>query len=763
MAVCILIFLLIRNELSYDKFHEKSDQIYRIVYESEYSGKPFHMAPTMLPLAPAVKNDFAEISHVARISLKSSMLLRFGDQAHYERMQYVDPDIFDIFTIPFVIGNPQTALDDPYTIVLTEKTANKYFGDEDPLGKIITIQNNQDYKVTGVLKDYPKNSHIRITALASFSSLNNTERVKSNDWTHFYNDYTYLLLPDNYNPADLENKFPAFLEKYTSSDDSEGSKLHLQALKDIHFSTINYDYARTNEKKYLYAFGVIGFFILFIACINFMNLATARSTRRAKEVGMRKVVGAQRFQLIKQFLAESILMSSLAIVVAVLLVKLILPEFSDFLRKDFAFHLFSDRLVMVGLASVAVVVGILSGFYPALFLSAFKPIKILQGVFKKSEGGFSFRRIFVVFQFAISIILIIATLVVYDQLNFMQQKELGFEKEQIIVISMNDSEIKKNHISFKTEILRNLSIVNMSFSSGSPACGHTNASGYYPEGFKKDEDVYMETIYADFDFIKTLGLKIVQGRGFLKEFSSDMRQAYIINETALKKIGWDYPIGKFLSTTDGDSASGQIVGVVEDFHYGSMRSKIAPIALTIDPSQYDFISVKIQSEDIAKTLSFIEETWKAFAPSFPFDYYFMDNQFDSFYRFEQRLGKIFTYCSLLAIFISCLGIFGLISFAVEQRTKEIGIRKVLGASIFSVVVILIKEFIKWVLIANVIAWPIAYFAMNQWLQQFAYRTSPGLSSFLISTIAAIVIAIVTVSWQAIKAAVANPVDALKYE
>lgn len=761
MTCFILIFLFVRNEISFDAFHENGDRIYRIHLERQHPDSSFFMAPTMLPLAPALLSEFPEISYAVRFSQKSTALFSVGETMHYERLLHVDSDVFNIFTFPLLKGDPDSALAEPFSIVISEKTAEKYFGREDPIGRVIQIDNNQNYKITGILKNLPANSHLRFEVLASFSSLNNTERIKGQYWTSFSNDYTYVLLPEEVSPRELETKFPAFLDRYLDEDVKGKYILHFQALKDIHFSSLNYDFARTYNRNYLYAFSAIGFFILLMACINFMNLTTSRSVGRAKEIGVRKVVGAQRGQLIKQFLVEAVILSLLALVGAVILVQSVLPEFGDFINRDISFHLFNDFVLMGSLLGIALFVGLLSGSYPALYLSAFRPVIVLKGTKEKSARNVSFRTVFVVAQFAISIVLIISTLTVYQQLKYLKSKDLGFDQEQIVVVPMQGSSIKENASAFKAEVLLNPRILSLTPSNGTPASGTSSASTYHAEGDPVDQEIYLKTIYTDYDFVNTFGLEIIAGRNFSRDFSTDYEQAFILNETAVKKLGWDSPIGKRLYTNPEEP--GYVIGVVKDFHYDSTQYEIEPMALNINPGEYKYISIKIRPDNVSETLMFLETKWEEVAPKYPFTYFFIDQEFETYYTFEQRLGSLFTYFAALAIFISCLGVIGLIAFTAEQSTKEIGVRKVLGASEWGIVLMLSKQFVKWVLIGNVIAWPVAYLLMNRWLQNFAYRTSLGLENFILSGFLAFIIAMLTISYRSVKAAMANPIDSLRYE
>ncbi len=761
MACCILILLFVRFELSFDHFHVNKDRIYRVLSELDLTQGAEIVPITALPLAPAIKNDLPDVMKVTRISDWGERLFKVGDKRLPEDLLCVDAEFFDIFTFPLLLGDPKTALMEPYSLVVTEEIAQKYFGENDPLGKFITIQNSQDYKITGVMQNVPGNSHLRFDALASFSSRANEDRVKGNYWGRFSNDYTYVLLPTGTKPKDLENKFPAFMAKYIPVEDDRYN-LHLQSLKDIHFSSWNYDIARRTNKDYLYAYSVIAFLILIIACINFMNLATARSSSRAKEVGIRKVVGAHRMQLIKQFFTESVLMALLSLMAAIGLAVLLLPKFNQFVRRELTLDVFSDFGLLFGLLAISLFVGFVSGSYPAIVLSAFKPAKVLKKAFEKKAKGLSFRTVSSVLQFSISMVLIFATAVVYSQIRFMKNKDPGFDAKQIIAIYLTSQPLREKSETFKSEILRHPSILSACASFGTPASGTGSGRSFIPEGYPEGESIHMETLFIDHDFIETYGLELVSGRNFSREFPTDIENAVILNETAVRKLGWDDPIGKRFSEEDS-GVGAKVIGVVKDFHYESILYEIAPMVLTLRPFQFYYISAKIRLEDVSQVLAFLEAKWKEFAPEYPFEYVFVDEEFDRYYNFERRQGQLFTYCSILAIFISCMGIFGLASFTAEKRTKEIGIRKVLGASVSGIVILLSKEFVKWVLVANIIGWPVAYFVMKRWLQSFAYRVNIGIWMFAFSAFLVLIIALLTVSYQSIKTALANPIDSLRYE
>ena len=761
LSCVLLILLFVRYELSYDSFNRNKDRIFRVVLDSIHDDGPFPMAPTMLPLAPALRRDFPEVEHATRISERNSILVRGGENRYYESLYFADPQIFFIFDLPLQQGNPASALSEPYSIVLTNVMAEKYFGRSDPVGKVLRINDLYDFTVTGVLAEIPQTFHLRIKMLASFDSLRNEEKDRWEDWDTFSNDYTYILLATGADPEELEKRLPAFQQKYAGADIAKKQRLWLQPLRDIHFSSLNYDDAVTYEKGPLYAFSAIALFIMILACVNFMNLATARSAGRAREVGMRKVVGARRTQLILQFMTESILIVFVAVVGAVGLVYLFLPRFGMFLNRQIAFDLLGNPGMIVMLLAIGLFTGFFAGSYPALMLSAFSPVRTLRSIRIQGNKRFSFRTIFVILQFAVSITLIIATLSVYQQLGYMKSKELGFSSSQVVVIPLQNSPLRKNPESFKNAILNNTDVLGVSCASGTPGSGSSHASNYVLDTPEGEKEIYIQTIYTDFDFVDTFGLKILDGRDFSEEFSTDRGKTYILNETAARQMGWESPVGKTIAR--GGENPGQVIGVVEDFHYYSMRSRIRPIALNIRPSQFSYVSARIRPGEASRTLRFLEETWNKFAPEYPFEHFFTDEKFDRYYRYEQKVGELFGLFAILAIVISCLGVFGLISYTAEQSTKEIGVRKVLGASTAGIILLLSKRFVRWVLAANVVAWPLAWFAMNKWLEGFAYRVSLNPLFFPLAGLTALAIALATVSYHSIKTAFTDPADSLRYE
>ena len=761
MACCLFILLFVRDELGFDRFNVRFDRIYRVLTETYEGGRTSVGACTALPLAPALKAELPEVEKVARISERFSTLVGTDGKYFYENLVFADPEFLDIFSFPVLAGTEGALLSEPASLVITERTARKYFGRDDAVGKTLTVGDNVDFKVTGVLRDIPLNSHLRFGLLASFSSLNETNTPRLRKWDSFSNDYTYVLLAEGAAAETLQVKFPGVLKKHLPADLQDEYDLRLQPLKDIRFSSVRADNARTSNKAYVYVFSAVGVFILFIACVNFMNLSTARSSRRAKEVGLRKVVGAGRGQLVRQFFAESTAISLMSLVLAGGLVRLFLPRVNAFLRKGMAFSPLGDAGLLAGMIALALLVGLVSGSYPALFLSSFRPAEVLKKTPLFKGRKLSFRAVTVVLQFSVSIILFIGTMTVYGQMNYMRSRDLGFKAEQIVAFYVLGSPIANRAEAFREEILRNPSILSASFSSGTPASGSTITDSYIPEGRGDDADMDMLVILTDFDFTKTYGLTLAAGRDFSRDFAADRTQSVIINETAARELDWESPVGKQFRQSSGRTFN--VVGVVKDFHYNSPHSRIGPMLLAMSSSVPEYLSVKMRPENAPQTLAFLEKTWKAHAPRNPFSYFFIDEEFEYFYIVERRLGTIFSACALLAVLISCLGIFGLASFSAEQRTKEIGIRKTLGASVPGILRLLSREFLGWITIASFIAWPVAYWVMHSWLREFPYRMTMGPWMFILAALAALILALLTISVQSVRAAVADPVASLRYE
>jgi putative ABC transport system permease protein len=757
MACCILILLWVQDELSYDRFHKNSSDLYRVLIEDRFpDGRTnrYGVAPT--PLGPAFKAEFPEVVNATRYRRLGRMAVKFGENYFNENyFVFVDPSFFQVFTFPFLEGDPGAALSKPGNIVITESMAKKYFGDLNPLGKTLNINNQFDFTVTGVTKDVPPNSHFTYDFLVPYENIKLYGR-DVNDWTDV-GTYTFLQMQKNVNPDEFTAKIRQYIKKRTPESITE---LLVQPITDIHLHSQNiFGMGGDGDIKYVYIFSLIALFVLLIACINFMNLTTARSGKRSREVGMRKVTGATKKDLIFQFFGESLWLSFTALLLAVVLVILLLPTFSTLSGKQFSANLLTQTGILLWMVVIALFTGVIAGIYPALYLSSFQPVEVLKGgaLSSAGKGKSILRKILVVTQFTISIILITGTLVVYHQLNFMRNQSLGYDKDHLFYINMPGN-LAQKYDAIRNELLTSANIADVTSASDLPHQVRISTHGADWEGKNPTEQVEMKLLYVGYDFPNTLQLQMAQGRFFSKEFSTD-KNAYILNETAIKAMGMESPLGKWFQFNE----KGPIVGIVKDFHFASLHQTILPLIMVLAPEQATHFIIRIKSRNVPDTIDFIKEKWAKLAPGFPLEFGFVDELIDNLYRGEQRIGEIFRYFTILSILISCLGLFGLASFMAEQRSKEIGIRKVMGATIKGIVYLLSKEFVKWVIIANIIAWPITYIFMKQWLQNFAYRIPLGIGSFLFAGILAVLIALVTVGYQTVKAASANPIKSLKYE
>ena len=753
MGSSFLIFLFVQHELSYDKFHEKHNQIYRVTTEWHVEGEAQIGQTTPAPVAPALLNDFPEVKDAVRIKNQGA-IIRYQGESYVERkLLLVDPSFFNIFNFPLIEGEPETALSDLHSIILTERAAKKYFGSEEPLGKTLNIEERFDFKVTGIAKNPPSNSHIDFDFLVRFDFINSYAHFNYLGSWGAWNFYTYILLQEGYSPSEFESKTPSFLRTYRG--DAENPRmLHLSSLTNINLET-------HGKLKYIYLFSAIAFIILILACINFMNLSIARSSERIKEIGMRKVIGANKVQLIKQFLGESAVLAFLALPLALLLVYMILPSFNSLANTHLQSNYFQNWLFICSMFGITMLVGILSGSYPSLYLSSINPVQSLKGQLRSGAKSSLLRSLLVVFQFSVSIILIISALTVSHQLHFIHSKDLGFNKDFIVNIPIYENNLRQKSEVIKSELLQNPNISKASVSSFSPG-RHYNQSVDW-EGRNPDEDLMMAWYSVDYDFVDTFGIKIKEGRDFSRDFPSDVKSAYILNEAAARALGWEYAAGKQFRVERAFTPMGQVVGVMNDFHFDSLHQSILPLALLLEPISGNQFSLKISSRNMKGTLSFIETKFKEFALNAPFNYRFLDEEIAEMYLEEDRLGILINSFSVLAVFIACLGLLGLSSLSVNRRTKEIGVRKVLGASVPDIFVLLVKDFTKLVFAANIIAWPIAFYAMSRWLQNFVYRINLEWWLFIISAAGALTIAIITISFHSIKAASGNPIDSLRYE
>jgi ABC-type antimicrobial peptide transport system permease subunit len=751
MACAILILFWVQDEISYDRFHKNADNLYRVLENQYYTGgQVFPTAITPTALAHALKEEYPEIFRSSRYLDILKMPLQKGDEFINEQFAPVDKDFLKMFNIGFVHGDIRSALNGPHDIVMTEELAHKYFGDEDPVGKTLTSL-GMIFTVTGVVKDFPHNSHIRFDGLVPFEILTEMFGVNTNDWGG-YPCFTYIELNEGTDSKIVDKNILDLIKRHNKESNTE---IFLQNIKKIHlFSSGKYarDISGHGDIAYVRILGLIAIFILLIACINFMNLATAQSAGRAKEIGIRKVAGANKRKIIFQFLGESLLIVFVAHVIAMIIVELLLPGYNNLTGKQLTVNYQSAGLYM-GLITMVLFCGLLAGSYPALYLSSLKPMNTIKGIINKNPGNVGFRRVLVIFQFSLSVLLIICTLIVSSQFNYMKNKKLGLNKDNIgYFISFGiQPETLKRDLSNNPDIL---SVTN--------ACpiinGKIAESGFDWSGKKEGDDVLFHLFYADEDYAKTFQLELKEGRFFSSEFSTDAN-AIVVNEQAAKIMGFKDPIGEMVSSKDG--LRFRIIGVVKDFHFQSLHNKIEP--LIIIKGNDVFCSVKMKPDHVPATVDYIRQTLKSYNLPYSVDFKFLDEDYDNMYRTEQRMGKIFGYFSFLAIIISCLGLIGLSSFMTERRTKEIGIRKANGAKEIEIFSLLSKEYILWVLISIMIASPIAWYAMHKWLQNFAYRINISWLVFAMAGVIALVIALLTVGFQSYKAAGKNPVEALRYE
>ncbi len=779
LAVCLLITLYVVDELSYDRYNKNAKRIYRVDADVKFGGNELRLAVASDPMGATLKKDYPQVEEYVRFyTSNGSMLVKKGNVfIEEERVANADSTIFNVFTLPVIAGDTKTALNEPHSVVITESTAKKYFGKANAVGKTIEADKTP-YKVTAIIEDIPHNSHFNFDFIFS---MDNVDYPYGNYLS--MNFQTYILLKEGSDYKAFEKNFDQIIDKYIlpqakqfmqlkSMDDfyKAGNRLDfsLMPLTDIHLHSDRFPELGVNGNiQYVYIFSAVALFILLIACINFMNLSTARSAGRAKEVGIRKVLGSERKDLIGQFLAESTAMAIISMVVAIIVAYFALPFLNDISGKSLLFKDVLSAKIFPFMAALPFIVGILAGIYPAFFLSNFKPVTVLSG---KGSSGFkknTLRSGLVVFQFFMSILFIIGTVVIYKQLNYIQTTNLGFNKDQILIINGTGA-LGKNTESFKNEILGIPGVSQGTLSSFLPVASSRSDNSFSKDAvMDQDNALSMQAWDIDYDYVKTLGMEIIKGRDFSKDFGSDST-AIILNETAVKVLGYDNPIGKkiytnFQTATSNDLVSYTIIGVVKNFHYESLKQNIFPLGLRLNKFQAGLASFKVSSGSMQSLVKQVESKWKSMVPGMPFSYRFMNEAFDNMYRAEQRVGQVAITFSVLAIFIACLGLFGLITYMAEQRRKEIGIRKVLGASVSNIIGLLSKDFLKLVLIANLLAWPLAWWAMNKWLQDFTYRTSIGWWMFILAGILTVVIAAVTIGFQAFKAAMANPVKNLRTE
>jgi len=757
MACCLFIALWVLDELSFDRFNEHADRLYKVVENQYYSEYTYKVEVTPAPLGPALKRDFPDVVDAARFNNLFQMLVRYGDNAFYETgIVCADPAFFTMFTYPFISGDKATALADPNSVVISKEVADKYFHGEDPMGKALTFNNTNDYVVRGVIENVPDNSHLQFQIVVPWSYMESIYWYREDNWGS--NSYkTYVMLRENASESEVNEKIRGLIKEHNERSVTE---LYLQPVPDIHLYSSFYNASGPGDIIFVYIFSMIAMFVLIIACINFMNLSTARSANRAREIGMRKVAGALRSHIVGQFYGESLFMAFCALGLAVILVAALLPQFNTLAGKELSLLKGADIINLIaGLVAVTAFTGITAGSYPALYLSSFKPVNVFRGSLAAGTKSPLFRKILVVVQFSLSIFLIIGTMIVYAQLTYMQNKKLGWEKEQLIYINMR-GDVPQKYTALKSELEKNPKILGVTASQFNPTSFGSNSSNFRWEDKDPEQTLVINTNMVDFDFTETMKIDVKDGRAFSPDFAADTSNSIMINEELERIMGGGSAVGKRMWWGDTEL---MVVGVMKNFHFHSLRAKIAPLVIGIQPRDLNTILIRVSPVDISATMNSIEQTWNDVIPEYPLEYHFFEDRFERMYRAESNAGKLLGYFSALAVFIACLGLFGLASFTAEQRTKEIGIRKVLGASAPNITRLLCIEFLKLVIIANVIAWPVAYYVMNGYLESFAYRTGIGFSLFLITGVIAVIVAMATVMYQAIKAAFMNPAEALKYE
>ena len=757
MACVLLIALWVRDEFRFDRHHANADRIHRIIFSYEYQGEHHESATTPWPLKSALLNDFPEIEQIARVE-RSGYYIRHNNNRFYETVYLADPEIFDIFSFPLIAGDRATALTEPYSLLLSETMSEKYFGSENPLGRTIQFENGKAYTVTGIFQDIPPQSHLRFDFLISFHS--GWEKYYGDQWG-MSNFWHYCLVSDDFNFAGFERRMGEFVEKYRGRESRTTYKIRygLQPLTSIHlFSHIQNEVGPNGSLTTIVLFFAAGIFILLIACFNTINLSTARFSLRTQEVGLRKVLGANRSQIIKQFLGEALFLSTLAMTVSLGLAALILPFFNQLSGKSLLLkHLFAGP-ILIAAPLLILIVSLGSGAYPAFFLSSRLPLTVLRGTQKTGSRGGLLRKILIVAQFTIGIAFIAGTLIINKQLQFARSMDLGLNRKGIITIPLYDEDALARLDVMRSEL------------TGYADIQSTSASNFFPgniiyyqsirfEGMEEGTNPMMHWLSVDENFIDCFGLEILQGRNFDRNFPTDLRSGYILNEAAVREIGWDDPIGKRLQVGE----EGTVIGVVKDFHFKSLHREIEPLILAVYPELFQSLAVHLQGNNLNRTIGFIKDRMTQHAPAQVFSFAFLDDQFNTLYRTEMRLGSIFSTVAVLSVLIACLGLLGLSALTAASRTKEIGIRKVLGAPVSRILLILSGEYLILLAISNLIALPLAVYMMRGWLQNFAFRTHIGVGVLLLSAAAAFVISLATVGILSLKAAAANPVDSLRHE
>lgn len=776
LACVILILLYVRSELSYDRFHENRDRIFLLSIQmtNPQNGETNQRAIGPYRLAKEIQVDFPDLSEIIRFAPQDREPVEYNDKIYQEdKIAFVDDGVFRTFSFRLIEGEANTVLKDPYSLVVTTDIAQKYFGSEDPIGKVLKIRDN-DFKVSGVMQKIPDNSQFDFDILISMNCAPQVfSKIVLENWGEGY-VWTFVMLPPEKEASQYQSRLASFTETKLEAWKSYSPEIIFHPLSTLYLDSGEiFGWVPGGDRTYVLAFSFIAAFILLIACINFMNLATARSGIRAKEVGLRKVVGAERSQLITQFLSESIILALICLLLALFIVRWSLPFFNVLADRSIDFSFIANFNLIGVFILLAVVVGILAGSYPALLLSGFTPINVLAGNISEGFKGSSVRKVLVTFQFSISIFLIVITGIVYLQIKYCSELNVGFDKNHLLVINGTSLEMRGRYDQFRNQLLANPQIENAAASSRVPPGRLSSSLRARPEGIPEDQQRGMQTVWTDYDFIETMGLEIASGRSFQRDFPADATTAFILNESAVKEIGWtiDEAINKTFGSSEikdwdngqWENRDGKVIGVIKDFHFESLKQEIIPTVYFIAPYMAWNYVIRIKPNDVPGTINFIESKWKEFNPDTPFEYTFVDENFAELYKNEERQGKIFAVFAGLAIFIACLGLVGLASFTAERRKKEVGVRKVLGASSFNLIMLLSKEFAILVIIAFIVAAPISWMVMSKWLNDFAYRVSIGPLLFIAAGLFALAIAWITVATQTAKAAFSNPVKVIRNE
>jgi len=778
MACTIIILLWVRYELSFDRHHENAERIYRLITEFHFGTLQGKYAVSNNAPGPTLARDYPEVEKAVRFhSVWGISTVSYKERKFVQHnMFYADNTVFDVFTLPLLRGNPESALTAVYSVVITRDMADKYFGAEDPLGKVIKISNavhenlnnESSFTVTGVVEKLLPNSHFTFDMLISYETFFVGNEKQRTRWTGNFDNYTYLLLAPKTDYRELEKKFPAMIKRYLDKNLQNvgaGFDLTLQPLTQIHlYSKLKGDIAHPGIIEAVVAFIGIAVMILIIACINFMNLSTARSAGRAREIGIRKSLGSGRGELVVQFMGETVVFSLISLFLALGIVELLMPLYGSVFPWEVNFENVYSPGTIAGFFVLALVAGAIAGSYPAVLMSGFQPLHALKGIYGRGAGKSRFRSLLVIFQFTVSIALIFATVVCFRQFEYLQNKAFGFNKEQVVAVNMVETDIRERTESVKEQLKQHRGIVGVTFSSHYPGSS-TRRNVFAPQDFAYEDMQQMDAISVDVDFIPTMAVELAAGRNFSTRHSTDNERAILITETAVRKFGWTTAtaIGKTITELKDDMAQKTIVGVVKDFHQRNLFNTIEPLYIENKPQAFHCALIKIRPESISETMGFLEKKWKEIDSTGTFDYWFLDEGLAAKYSTIKKLGLLYVGFTSIAILIACMGLFGLAMFSAQQRTREIGIRKTLGATVSDIALMLSKSFVKWVLMANVFAWPLAYWFTKDWLEDYPYRITIGLSLYALAGLLTLAIALLAVSYQTIKAAKGNPVDALRYE